>query len=80
MERTEVFAKIADIAADVLGVDIDSITESTTFDDLEADSLDRLQLVNAMEDEFELEIPEDKLLSISSVADSIDAIMAALGD
>ncbi|MDM8245017.1 acyl carrier protein [Collinsella tanakaei] len=80
MERTEVFAKIADIAADVLGVDIDSITESTTFDDLEADSLDRLQLVTAMEDEFELEIPEDKLLSISSVADSIDAIMAALGD
>lgn len=80
MERTEVFAKIADIAADVLGVDIDSITESTTFDDLEVDSLDRLQLVTAMEDEFELEIPEDKLLSISSVADSIDAIMAALGD
>lgn len=80
MERTEVFAKIADIATDVLGVDIDSITESTTFDDLEADSLDRLQLVTAMEDEFELEIPEDKLLSISSVADSIDAIMAALGD
>ena len=80
MERTEVFAKIADIAADVLGVDIDSITESTTFDDLEADSLDRLQLVTAMEDEFELEIPEDKLLSISSVADSIDAIMATLGD
>ena len=80
MERTEVFAKIADIAADVLGVDIDSITESTTFDDLEADSLDRLQMVTAMEDEFELEIPEDKLLSISSVADSIDAIMAALGD
>ena len=34
MERAEILAKIADIAADVLGVDMDGITEATTFDDL----------------------------------------------
>lgn len=78
MERAEILAKIADIAADVLGVDMDSITEATTFDDLEADSLDRLQLVTAMEDEFDIEFAEESLASIASVSDAIDAVEKAL--
>ncbi len=80
MERSEIFAQIVDIATDVLGVDADSISETTTFDDLDANSLDRLQLVTAMEDEFGLEIPDDKLMSIASVSDAIEAIEAAQGD
>ncbi|MBM6777970.1 acyl carrier protein [Collinsella tanakaei] len=77
MERSEIFATIVDIATDVLGVDADTITEQTTFDDLNADSLDRLQLVTAMEDEFELEIADEKLMAIASVADAIEAIESA---
>lgn len=77
MERSEIFATIVDIASDVLGVDADTITEQTTFDDLNADSLDRLQLVIAMEDEFELEIADEKLMAIASVADAIEAIESA---
>ena len=77
MERSEILSKVADIAADVLGVDAADITEETTFDDLDADSLDRLQLVTAMEDEFDIEIPDEKLEAISSVADAVDAIDAA---
>ena len=50
MEHSEIFEKVADIASDVLGINADEITEETTFDDLDADSLDRLQLVTAMED------------------------------
>lgn len=76
MDRTEIFNKVADIASDVLGIDIDQITEETTFDDLDADSLDRLQLVTAFEDEFDIEMDEERLLSIASVADAIDAIEA----
>lgn len=76
MERTEIFAKVVDVASDVLGISPDEITEQTTFDDLDADSLDRLQLVTAFEDEFGIEIAEDKLMSINSVADAIDAIEA----
>lgn len=79
MERAEIFDKVADIASDILGVEIDQITEQTTFDDLDADSLDRLQLVTAMEDEFGIEFDEERLLSISSVADAIDAIAAQEG-
>lgn len=76
MERSEMLEKIAEVAADVLGISQDEITEATTFDDLDADSLDRLQLVTAFEDEFDVEIPEDRLLSISSVGDAMDAIEA----
>ena len=74
MDRTEIFNKVADIASDVLGIDIDQITEETTFDDLDADSLDRLQLVTAFEDEFDIEMDEERLLAIASVADAIDDI------
>lgn len=77
MERSDIFEKVVDIASDVLGVSADELNEQTTFDDLDADSLDRLQLVTAMEDEFDLEIDDDKLMSISSVADAIDAIESA---
>ena len=80
MQRSEIFDKIVDIASDVLGVDASSITEKTTFDDLNADSLDRLQLVTAMEDEFELEIDDEKLMTIASVSDAIEAIESAQED
>ena len=80
MERSEIFDKIVDIASDVLGVEASSITEKTTFDDLNADSLDRLQLVTAMEDEFELEIDDEKLMTIASVSDAIEAIESAQED
>lgn len=77
MERSEMLDKVAEVAADVLGVSEDQITEQTTFDDLDANSLDRLQLVTAFEDEFDIEIPEDRLLGIASVADALDAIEAS---
>lgn len=77
MDRTEIFDKVADITSDVMGIDKDKITNATTFDDLDADSLDRLQLVTAIEDEFDLELDDDKLLSLSFVADAVDAIAEA---
>ena len=74
MDRSEIFDKISEIAADVLGVDVADISDETTFDDLDADSLERLQLVTAIEDEFDLEIDDETLLSLKSVADAVDAI------
>lgn len=74
MDRPEIFDKIAEVAADVLGVDVAEISDETTFDDLDADSLERLQLVTAIEDEFDLEIDDETLLSLNSVADAVDAI------
>lgn len=80
MERSEVFATVVEIASDVLGVDADTITDETTFDDLDADSLDRLQLVTAMEDELGIEFDEEKLMDIASVHDAVEAILSAQED
>lgn len=74
MDRSEIFDKIAEVAADVLRVDVGEISDETTFDDLDANSLERLQLVTAIEDEFNLEIDDETLLSLNSVADAVDAI------
>lgn len=63
MDRSEIFDKIAEVAADVLGVDVAEISDETTFDDLDANSLERLQLVTAIEDEFNLEIDDETLLA-----------------
>ncbi len=80
MERSEIFEKVADIASDVLGVEAGDVTEEMTFEDLDADSLDRLQLVTAMEDEFAIEIDDEKLEAINSVSDAIEAIQSTLED
>ena len=74
MDRSEILDQIAEVAADVLGVDVAEISDETTFDDLDANSLERLQLVTAIEDEFNLEIDDETLLSLNSVADAVDAI------
>ena len=74
MDRSEIFDKIAEVTADVLGVDVAEISDETTFDDLDANSLERLQLVTAIEDEFNLEIDDETLLSLNSVADAVGAI------
>lgn len=80
MERSEIFEKVADIASDVLGIEAGDVTEEMTFEDLDADSLDRLQLVTAMEDEFDIEIDDEKLEAINSVSDAIEAIQSTLED
>lgn len=74
MDRTEMFEKVAEVASDVLGVEPEEITLETTFDDLDADSLERLQLVTAIEDAFDIEVPDDKLETMNSVSDALDVI------
>ena len=77
MNRSQIFDKISEVVVDVLDIDASEVSEETTFDDLDADSLERLQLVTAIEDEFGVEIDDEKLLSLNSVSDAIDAIEAA---
>lgn len=77
MDRSEISQKVEDVIVDVLGVSPDEVGEDSAFDDFDADSLDKLQLVTAFEDEFGLEIPDDQLESINSVADAVDVIEAA---
>lgn len=60
--------KVKDIIVSQLGVDADKVVPSATFvDDLGADSLDTVELIMAIEEEFDCEIPEEKAAEISTV-------------
>ena len=62
-----------ELIADQLSVDADSITESSNFkDDLGADSLDLYELIMALEEEYDVEIPTDDLENIATVGDVIN--------
>ncbi len=64
--------KMKEIIAEQLGVDAADVELSTSFkDDLGADSLDLFELVMALEEEFNCEIPSDDLTSIATVEDII---------
>ena len=73
------FDKMQQIIADVLSVDLDEITPETTFkDDLGADSLDVFQIIMAVEEEFNIEIPTEEAEKIVTVGDAVEAIRNAI--
>ena len=73
------FEKLQQIIADVLSVDLDEITPETTFkDDLGADSLDVFQIIMALEEEFNIEIPTEEAEKIVTVGDAVEAIRNAV--
>jgi acyl carrier protein len=68
-------AKVKNIITDQLGVSEDEIKlESSFIEDLGADSLDIVELVMAMEEEFEVEIPDEEAANIKTVGDAINYI------
>ncbi len=73
------FEKLKKVIAEVLNVDPDEITMSTTFmDDLGADSLDVFQIIMGIEEEFDIEIPAEKAEKITTVEEAVELIKGAL--
>ena len=73
------FEKLQQIIAEVLNVEPDEITMDTTFvDDLGADSLDVFQIIMGIEEEFDIEIPNEAAESIVTVADAVEQIKNGL--
>ncbi len=67
--------RVKQIVAEQLGVDEDQVTEDASFmDDLGADSLDTVELVMALEEEFDIEISDEDAEKIQTVKDAIDYI------
>ncbi|HHW00057.1 MAG TPA: acyl carrier protein [Clostridiaceae bacterium] len=70
-----VFEKVKKIIVDQLGVDEDDVTMEASFiDDLGADSLDIVELIMALEEEFDLEIPDSEAEKITTVGDAVEYI------
>jgi len=66
-----VIEKIKDIVAEQLGVEKEDINEDTSFDELNADSLDIVELIMALEEEFDLEIPDEDAEKLTTVGAAV---------
>jgi acyl carrier protein len=77
MERDELLKKMKTIVADKLSISEDQVTEEASFiEDLGADSLDTVELVMALEDEFGLDIPDEEAEKLTTVGKAMDYILS----
>jgi acyl carrier protein len=73
----DIEARVKEIIVEQLGVDASEVTPQASFvNDLGADSLDTVELVMALEEEFDIEIPDEEAEKIQAVAQAVDYIKA----
>lgn len=78
LDVKEIEQKVIDIISEQMGVDKSEITRETSFiNDLNADSLDTVELVMEFEDEFDMSIPDEEAEKIQTVGAAIDYIVNA---
>jgi acyl carrier protein len=76
LDREEILGKIQEITADRLGVDEGDVTSDASFrEDLEADSLDLVELIMELEEQFGMEIPDEDAEKITTVEEAVDYVM-----
>jgi acyl carrier protein len=76
LDREEILGKIQEITADRLGVDEGDVTPDASFrEDLEADSLDLVELIMELEEQFGMEIPDEEAEKITTVEEAVDYVM-----
>ncbi len=80
MDRAEALDTIKEVAAEVLSVDPDQVTETARFkEDLDADSLDLVELVMGLEERFDIEVPEDDLEGVTTIGQAVDLVLGKVG-
>lgn len=74
----DIATRVKEIIVEQLNVDADAVTPDASFiDDLDADSLDTVELIMAFEEEFDIEIPDEEAEKIKTVGDAISHIEKA---
>ena len=80
MERSEIESKLTDLLVDELGLERDKISSAAKFEeDLEVDSLGVVELLMAIEDNFDVKIPDEDAENITTVSEAVDIIVSKLG-
>jgi acyl carrier protein len=80
MERDEALGVLREVAVEVLSVDADSVTEDARFkEDLDADSLDLVELVMGLEERFDISVPEEDLEGVTTVGQAVDLVVSKAG-
>src|SRR5262249_53976988 len=75
--REEIFERVKSVLSEQLGVDEGEITEEASFqDDLDADSLDLVELIMELEDNFGMKIPDEDAQKITTVGQAVDYVAA----
>ncbi|MBF2006879.1 acyl carrier protein [Chlorogloeopsis fritschii PCC 9212] len=75
MSQAEIFEKVKKIVSEQLSVEADKVIPQASFaNDLGADSLDTVELVMALEEEFDIEIPDEAAEKITTVQEAVDYI------
>ena len=76
MTREEILQKVKSVISEKLNVGEDQVTIEAKFvEDLGADSLDQVELIMALEDEFDLKIPEEEAETLATVGAAVDFIL-----
>jgi acyl carrier protein len=76
MERDEALSAIREVAVEVLSVDADRVTEDARFkEDLDADSLDLVELVMGLEERFDITVPEEDLEGVTTVGQAVTLVI-----
>lgn len=79
MERAEIESKFTELLVSELGLDADKINPGARFEeDLEVDSLGVVELLMALEDEFDVTIPDEEAENLTTVGEAIDLVVAKL--
>jgi len=76
---SSIFNKIKEIVIEQLGVEEQDVTMETSFQDLNADSLDIVELIMALEEEFDLEIPDEDAEKLTTVGAAVEYIKEKTG-
>jgi acyl carrier protein len=79
MERDEVLTALREVAVEVLSVEPGTVVEDARFkEDLDADSLDLVELVMGLEERFDISVPEEDLENVGTVGQAVDLVLAKL--
>ena len=74
------FERFKVCAVEVLAVDADKVTKDASFaDDLDADSLDLVELVMGLEERFDIEVPEEDLEGVTTIGQAVDLVLSKAG-